>query len=257
VGDRHERGPRADGVGDVPQGHGAHRRPALARVQQRAEQPGVLLIRGDHLVARAERHPGQHAPQAVRRRRRQRDLLGGRPDEARVRVAEILLQPHAGLEVLREAAPGLLRGERLARSPRRGGGQRAVRAAVEIGDAFEHGELRPQGCRIHPRQASAASLCYIVTHMSDTVGVRELRQNLSKYLDRVKAGEDLIVTERGRAVARLVPSTSNAYAELASRFGATVPVERLEAIAARLSPPRAPAGTTDAFLAEDRDDPFR
>ena len=38
------------------------------------------------------------------------------------------------------------------------------------------------------------------------VGVRELRQNLSVYLDRVKAGETLEVTEHGRTVARLGPS---------------------------------------------------
>lgn len=37
------------------------------------------------------------------------------------------------------------------------------------------------------------------------VGVRELRQNLSVYLDRVKAGETLEVTEHGRPVARLAP----------------------------------------------------
>jgi prevent-host-death family protein len=38
------------------------------------------------------------------------------------------------------------------------------------------------------------------------VGVRELRQNLSVYLDRVKAGETLEVTEHGRSVARLTPN---------------------------------------------------
>ena len=38
------------------------------------------------------------------------------------------------------------------------------------------------------------------------VGVRELRQNLSVYLDRVKAGETLEVTEHGRPVARLTPN---------------------------------------------------
>jgi prevent-host-death family protein len=38
------------------------------------------------------------------------------------------------------------------------------------------------------------------------VGVRELRQNLSIYLDRVKDGESLEVTERGHVVARLGPS---------------------------------------------------
>jgi prevent-host-death family protein len=98
------------------------------------------------------------------------------------------------------------------------------------------------------------TLCYTVTHMSVTVGVRELRQNLSRYLDRVKAGEDLVVTEHGREVARIVPSSTDAYAELAARFGASVPIGRIEDIAARLSPPGAPAGTTDAFLAESRDD---
>lgn len=38
------------------------------------------------------------------------------------------------------------------------------------------------------------------------VGVRELRQNLSVYLDRVKTGETLEVTEHGRTVARLGPN---------------------------------------------------
>ena len=37
------------------------------------------------------------------------------------------------------------------------------------------------------------------------VGVRELRQNLSVYLERVKAGESLDVTEHGLPVARLAP----------------------------------------------------
>jgi prevent-host-death family protein len=93
--------------------------------------------------------------------------------------------------------------------------------------------------------------------MAMRVGVRELRQNLSRYLDRVKDGEDLVVTEHGREVARLVPVATDAYVELAARFGATVPFEPLEAIAARLSPPGAPAGTTDAFLDESREDPLR
>ena len=40
----------------------------------------------------------------------------------------------------------------------------------------------------------------------ERVGVRELRQNLSVYLRRVKAGVSLEVTERGEPVARLVPA---------------------------------------------------
>ena len=44
----------------------------------------------------------------------------------------------------------------------------------------------------------------------DLVGVRELRQNLSVYLDRVKQGEALQVTEHGRVVAVLRPVPPNA-----------------------------------------------
>jgi prevent-host-death family protein len=37
------------------------------------------------------------------------------------------------------------------------------------------------------------------------VGVRELRNNLSRYLERVRGGEEVIVTDRGSAVARVLP----------------------------------------------------
>jgi len=36
-----------------------------------------------------------------------------------------------------------------------------------------------------------------------TVGVRELKNQLSSFLDRVKAGEEITVTEHGRPIARL------------------------------------------------------
>jgi prevent-host-death family protein len=42
-------------------------------------------------------------------------------------------------------------------------------------------------------------------YMSDTVGVAELRQNLSRYLRRVEQGERLLVTDRNRPVAELGP----------------------------------------------------
>jgi prevent-host-death family protein len=38
-----------------------------------------------------------------------------------------------------------------------------------------------------------------------TAGVREARQNLSALLDEVKNGGEIIITEHGRPVARLVP----------------------------------------------------
>ena len=37
------------------------------------------------------------------------------------------------------------------------------------------------------------------------VGVRELKNQLSRYLKRVQEGEEIIVTEHGRSVARLLP----------------------------------------------------
>ena len=51
--------------------------------------------------------------------------------------------------------------------------------------------------------------------------MRELRQNASKYLARVKQGEQLEVTERGRAVARLVPVEADPLDDLVARGLAT------------------------------------
>jgi prevent-host-death family protein len=44
--------------------------------------------------------------------------------------------------------------------------------------------------------------------MSGTVGIAELRQNLSRYLQRVALGERLIVTDHNRPVAELGPPPS-------------------------------------------------
>lgn len=38
-----------------------------------------------------------------------------------------------------------------------------------------------------------------------TAAVAELKAQLSRYISRVKAGEEVLVTERGTPVARLVP----------------------------------------------------
>jgi prevent-host-death family protein len=37
------------------------------------------------------------------------------------------------------------------------------------------------------------------------VGVRELRNHLSRYLERVRGGEEVVVTDRGHAIARVLP----------------------------------------------------
>lgn len=38
------------------------------------------------------------------------------------------------------------------------------------------------------------------------VGARELKSKLGEYLRRVKAGETIIVTERGRTIGQIVPA---------------------------------------------------
>lgn len=45
-------------------------------------------------------------------------------------------------------------------------------------------------------------------YMKASVGVAELRQNLSRYLRRVERGERLLVTDRNKPVAELGPPPS-------------------------------------------------
>lgn len=44
---------------------------------------------------------------------------------------------------------------------------------------------------------------------STPVGVRELKNRLSAYLDLVKSGQEIVVTEHGRPIARLSPLTAD------------------------------------------------
>ena len=39
----------------------------------------------------------------------------------------------------------------------------------------------------------------------DSVGIRELRDGLSRYLAQVRAGRTVTVTDHGRPIARIVP----------------------------------------------------
>ena len=44
----------------------------------------------------------------------------------------------------------------------------------------------------------------------DTVGVRDLKANLSRYLKSVRAGAQLLITDRGRLIAKIVPVAQQA-----------------------------------------------
>ena len=60
-------------------------------------------------------------------------------------------------------------------------------------------------------------------YLPDTVGVRELRQNLSVYLRRVRAGATLKVTEHRRTVAVLAPAGSGTALERLIASGRVLP----------------------------------
>lgn len=46
-----------------------------------------------------------------------------------------------------------------------------------------------------------------------TVGIRELKSNLSEYVARAAHGEEIVVTDRNRPVARLVPYVATSEVE--------------------------------------------
>jgi prevent-host-death family protein len=88
------------------------------------------------------------------------------------------------------------------------------------------------------------------------VGVRELRQNLSRYLVQVKAGESFAVTERGREVARLLPSgpADSPLARLAAERGATMPRGDLLATVRGIATPPASGPPSIEVLDEMREE---
>jgi prevent-host-death family protein len=48
---------------------------------------------------------------------------------------------------------------------------------------------------------------WAASDVAEEVGIRALRNALSRYLAAVRDGQELVVTDRGRPVARIVPAT--------------------------------------------------
>ncbi|MBD3753029.1 MAG: type II toxin-antitoxin system prevent-host-death family antitoxin, partial [Micrococcales bacterium] len=66
---------------------------------------------------------------------------------------------------------------------------------------------------------------------SATIGIRELRDGLSRHLADVRAGTELTVTDHGRPVARIVPIGVESGLEALVRAGlATLPDSGLAAL---------------------------
>lgn len=78
------------------------------------------------------------------------------------------------------------------------------------------------------------------------IGVRELRQHASRYLDQVKAGETVEVTERGILVALLQPPTPAATErERLTATGQLLPSTRPRQVPV---PEAAPSGINTAAI---------
>lgn len=75
------------------------------------------------------------------------------------------------------------------------------------------------------------------------VGIRELRENLSSYLARVKGGDEVVVTERGHPVARLVaPESHDEHIARLIRQGTVTPARRPKQPIDRSKLPKLPPG---------------
>ena len=90
-----------------------------------------------------------------------------------------------------------------------------------------------------------------------TVGIREAKANLSKLLRMVKNGKEVVLTDRGRPVGKLVPIDKGALS-LASRIKEMEDAGILEAATGkspRRLPPPIPVekGMAQRLLEEDRE----
>ena len=96
--------------------------------------------------------------------------------------------------------------------------------------------------------------------MKNTTSVAQLKARLSEYLRRVKAGHDIVITERGLPIARLIPldmtdQRATRYERLV-RAGAVRPGRPGGVRKSLLTPPSGKSlGVLDALLANrDEDD---
>jgi len=90
--------------------------------------------------------------------------------------------------------------------------------------------------------------------MSNTVGIRELRQQASRVLRRVIAGEVVEVTDHRHQIARIVPLRPSVLEQLTAEGRATAAAADLPDLMDELHLPAPPAGgmAPSAALAELR-----
>ena len=82
------------------------------------------------------------------------------------------------------------------------------------------------------------------------VGIRELRDHLSRYLEQVRDGEEITVTDRGRAVARILPMSGERKIDRLIREGLVTPARQPKR--RELPPPIKVNGTVSDLIVEQR-----
>jgi prevent-host-death family protein len=58
------------------------------------------------------------------------------------------------------------------------------------------------------------------------VGIRELRADLSRWLKEVQAGEEILVTDRGKPIARITPANGRSKLDDLITRGLATPAKR-------------------------------
>jgi prevent-host-death family protein len=81
------------------------------------------------------------------------------------------------------------------------------------------------------------------------VGIRELKNHLSRYLGRVRAGDELVVTDRGRAIARVVALADERVLDRLVAEGVVTPARREKRRATR---PFLSTGSVSDLVGEQR-----
>jgi len=91
----------------------------------------------------------------------------------------------------------------------------------------------------------------VATSTRIEVGVRDLKNNLSRYLDQVEAGVEIVVTDRGRPIARLNGMADEPNDKLAALIEAGL--VRLPTSKVRQRPvPLRTSGSVSDLVAEQR-----
>lgn len=93
-----------------------------------------------------------------------------------------------------------------------------------------------------------------------STGIRELKDNLSRFIARAADGERVLITDRGRVVAALGPPPTD---ELGPRYAAMVATGQIRPAArpggdpfAKLPLLELPKGTAAALIDADREERF-